>query len=632
MTYVADVLGDGGLMARARKDYAARPGQIEMAEAVDAAMRDGARLLVEGPTGTGKSLAYLVPALWRAVHEGKKCVVVTGSIPLQEQLSRKDLPMLAAVLPWKFEHAMLKGISNYLCLLAQEEAGTDATMLRPLDALASWASSTTTGDFSELEEELEPEVRGKLTTTSEDCLGQRCPRAAECHVLRGRAIAARAHVVVTNYHLFFADLVLRREIGKGILPDYSNVVFDEGHQAAEIARAFFGFKLTPFAIRRWSKRLMPIDSRLHDRLVGASDRFFAALAEYRASDSYKARLLEHDPVDWEPLWHDLRAAEKKLSDAAKNEPDPARSKKIMSAAGSAASAATIVSTSMRQTEDGIVYHVDVEGQGRVALCGQPLDVSRKLREWIFAHPAVSSMVVASATLTAAGSFEMVERELGADGARKLEVESPFDWASQSMVVVPPGLPNPTERTFQAAACAAFVDAVRAARGRTLGLFTSRRMMEAAAAALREARLGFAVMCQGEAPRMKLVERFRADVSSVLIGTSSLWEGVDVPGEALSCVVIDRLPFDSPDDPISDAMNERRRDAFKKWMLPRAILGFRQGTGRLIRSVTDRGVIVVLDRRLVEKPYGKSFLRGLPLGVPLVRGEAAWEKTIADFLR
>ena len=318
--------------------------------------------------------------------------------------------------------------------------------------------------------------------------------------------------------------------------------------------------------------------------------------------------------------------------AAEREQDPDAAQKLRAQAGTLDNYVENIQAGMQLKDPEHVYYLEDLGQRGTGLAGCPIDVSTLLRQWIWKSTRYHAVVATSATLTASGSFDMVERELGADGARKLEVESPFDWAANAIVCVPHDLPSPTEKTFPAHACAALVDTIHAARGRTLALFTSRKMLEAATLAVRAVgrALPYQILVQGEQPRTQLAKEFRDDVSSVLLGMDSFAEGLDVQGESLSCVVIDRLPFDSPDDPVGSALSERRKDHFKRYALPRAVIGFRQRAGRLIRTSTDRGAVVVLDNRVVLKPYGSSFLRALPDGVRLEKGPD-WAQKIREHL-
>lgn len=646
--YIADVFGPGGLLAQRFQGYEARVGQLELAYGTDRAFREGHNLLAEAPTGTGKSLAYSVPATYHAARHGRRVAIVTANIALQEQLVTKDLPLLSELLPWKFTFALAKGINNYLCREQFDDAVNEQVLAggyapgspehEQWSEVMRWAGTTKTGDLSELSFEPLVQLRPRFTTTSEDCLGKKCPNYQGCLAIQARRAARSAQVVVTNYHLFFADLQIKRGGGEGVLPPYDLVIFDEGHKAADIARDFFGFRLTGFQVR-WATRLLkaskkgtipPLDPELQQRIHQLSDRFFDQLAAFARSDHYRARLRAPLTVAWEPLAEALvESAEVLFRGVAEyGHLDSA----LLQELHNASDRCRLLASNLRAAGEladpsRMIYFIELSQAGRASLCSLPIEVGPLLRETLFEHEKVRSVVVTSATLVSAGSFDFVAGELGAENAEELIAESPFDWESQCLLVMPGGIADPTDRKFAAEAAEAVVEAVREARGRTLCLFTSYRVLDLAHQRLVREGLPYRVLRQGQAPRTTLIRQFKEDVDSVLLGTESFWAGVDIPGEALSCVVVDRLPFDSPDDPLVDAVTSRDRNAFKRFMVPRAILQFRQGIGRLIRTRTDRGVAVVLDRRVVDKGYGRLFTRSLPT----IR-QSRRMTDIGDFLR
>lgn len=645
---VAMVFGREGLLKQKFAGYEPRMGQVALAYAVDQAMRSGGTLLAEAPTGTGKSLAYGVPASWHAARQGKRVVIVTANIALQEQLVGKDLPMLQSILPWNFSYALAKGINNYLCLDRFDDTKgelvnqfEDPTEFNRWKEVQVWAAVTQTGDLNELPFEVKAgQLRSAFTTSTDDCTGKACASFDICHGMRARQLVREAQVVVTNYHLFFADLVLRRanEGGRGVLPAYDFVVMDEGHKAADIARDFIGFRLTRHGAA-WCVRLLnaknnprskkapipPIAPELRQDVIDAADQFFRDLAEYSKSDDYVVRIRDRYCVrSGSRLVALLGDAGKALAQASASLPLPAdRRTELMTGAARCGVFAVSVQAAMDLKDDGDVVYFIEEQSGRAALCSKPIDVSGWLRHELFKHETVKAAVVTSATLTVDGKFDHVAEELGAEDCEGVVGESPFDWTKQALVVIPTSFEGqrflpPDKKGHGEQSARVFVEVVRQARGRTLGLFTSYRQLELAHRRLIDAGLPYAVFRQGEAPRMQLIERFKADVTSVLLGTESFWQGVDIPGEALSCLVIDRIPFETPDDPIVDAVNSRDRRAFQRWMVPRAVIDFRQGSGRLIRTKSDRGVLVVLDRRLLDKGYGRRFTRSLPEGLRISR--------------
>lgn len=628
----AKVFDEGGLLARLVPGYVTRAGQVTMTEAVEDAYTNGRRLLVEGPTGTGKSIAYLVPAIRAYAERAQRTIVVTSNIALQEQLCTKDLPALVRSLQWPFRFAMLKGVSNYLCKESLDDALLDPGSPMSVRDLAAWAQRTLSGDLTELETELEPRARMLVTTTSDECLGMKCPSYDRCFMVRARLDARSAHVVVVNYHLFFADLALRAEGHNGILPEHEAVILDELHNAAAIARSFFGRKLTFGSIGHVVRRTLNVQPGLAKGLEHEAQNFFDGLEAHRRSADYRARLARTDVAPSEDLRTKLRSAAKCLRESVEGEIDQVVIKKVTAAADLADRQAAFVLAAMSLVEPATtVYSIEPpEGQKSATLTGQPIEVAPMLREHLWESTRLATIIGTSATLGDGKTFDLVAREVGADAARQIEVPSPFDWPRQAIIAVPPRLPLPKAAEWPEAVCGALLEAILAAQGRTLGLFTSRKMLDTAARYVRKVGVPYRVLVQGDAPRTKLVEQFRADVSSVLLGTNSLWEGVDIQGEALSCVVIDKLPFDSPDDPVASVLDERQRDYFNKVALPRAVLKFRQGAGRLIRTSNDRGVIVVLDDRIVSKPYGRKFIRGLPEGVRVLRGED-WSDEVRRFL-
>lgn len=568
---------------------------------------------------TGKSVAYAVPAIHHAHHEKKRVVIATANIALQEQLVRKDLPMLASVLPWPFTFALLKGRNNYACLarMAESEARGelrglhDADQQRQFDDVRAWAEATKTGDVSELAFIPQARVWSRFSVGSEECEGDGCPFRDDCYAERAKATAQDADLVVTNYHLLFAHLAVRQATGQDlVLPAFDLLVLDEAHEAAEIAREFFGFTLSEHTFGRLASAAADLGNK---PLAGALRQealcLFATLADHARSPRYKKRLKAPGFANDESLQRALGELVALAKDRCENE--FAAKKERATARNLAKNATTVaarLSEGLAQANPACVYWLDVDDKGRTKLRGKPIDVSELLRAELFARcPSVS---LVSATLTTSGTFDFVRRELGVpEGALEVVAETPFDFASQALLVVPERLPDPRDADFIDEASRIFQLVVDACDGRTLGLFTSYRNLNAVYERLdgREHR----VLRQGELPRAELTRLFKEDVGSILLGTESFWTGIDVAGEALTGLVIDKLPFPSPDDPVIDAICERDPRAFDNYLLPRAIITLRQGMGRLIRCKTDVGVAVLLDKRIAEKGYGKKFLKSLP---------------------
>lgn len=619
--YLTQVFGAGGLLAARFPGYEMRDGQVALAHTVDHAMREGRHALGEGPCGTGKGVAYGVPAVYHAHHYKKRAVIATANIALQEQLVRKDLPMLAEVLPWPFTFALLKGRSNFFCLdrAAESEArgelrglgfgGDDAH--RQVDAITAWARATAAGDVSELPFMPAPSVWSRFSVGSDECKGDDCQFADECFFERAREAAANADIVVTNFHLLFAHLAVRMETGQDlVLPPFDLLVLDEAHEAAEVARDFFGFSVSEFTIHRLARYATDFGGRdLADRLRRGGEEFFSRVGAFARSGRYACRLRAPGFVNPSRLLDELGLLAALAHDRID---DPGLPRELKAAARSchrlAIQAVDRISEAVEQSDPGKVYWIDLDAKSRARLKAKPIDVSALLRDELFGR--TTSVTLVSATLTAAGSFDFVRREVGVpDGALEVVAESPFDFKNQALLVVPDGLPDPRDATFVGAAAEVFGQVIDACDGRTLGLFTSYRNLNAVYD--RVAGNGHRVLRQGDLPRSELTRIFKEDIASVLLGTDSFWTGIDVPGEALTAVVIDKLPFPHPEDPVVDAICERDPRAFQNYLVPKTIITLRQGVGRLIRSQKDVGVVVLLDRRIAEKNYGQKFLRSLP---------------------
>ena len=645
--YLDDVFGPDGILAKAKPGYVMREQQVKLARASAAAFEGRTNLLAEAPTGTGKSFAYLVPATWSAAKQGRRVVIVTANIALQEQLVNKDLPFLAEHLPWKFTYALAKGWSNYACLDALSEARNERLKGRHLPVLQDdknletaieWADNSEAGDITELPFELNAELRPRVTVSKDDCLGKACDHFEQCFARKARAKLDTTQVIVANYHLFFADLSVKGTGGGGILPKYDLVVADEGHKAADIARDFFGQRITPHAIaravglldakgKRAEKFGLParFDPDMRTMVTELADRLFVKLAQLRADEKrYKSRLDREGMFDPSELCAALVSAGHRLA--------------VMQGYGGLTPegrvfvgqhvdrcnviARTLEAAAAIDDEEWI-YYLDSIGRNGVALMGVPFTMRELLRSALFEKDEDEKLgvVVTSATLTTSTSdsaFDYIASQLGAETATELIVESPFNFARACLVV--PRVCAPNEKGFADEVSEQLVQAVALAGGRTLALFTSYRVMEHAYKVLcaeLEEPDDPRVMKQGDAPRTQLLQQFRDDERSVLLGCESFWEGVDVPGPALSLVFMDRIPFDHYLDPILDAVQTRDSKAFKNYQLPRATIMLRQGFGRLIRSVTDVGVVVCCDNRLIDKPYGKVMLRALPRDVQRV---------------
>lgn len=624
--YIGEVFGDGGYLAKANPGYEPRPQQVRLAQEVERAFSDARHLLAEGPCGVGKSFAYLVPAVHHATQRRKKVVIATANIALQEQLVAKDLPFLQRILPWKFTFALMKGIGNYLCL----EKLSDVEVKRAgmfggepdLDRLWDWSQETLTGDMSELKFQPAPQAWSQVSTTSDECLGKDCPFREDCHAYAARDAAAEADIVVTNYHMLFAHLQIRRETGMdALLPPFDFLICDEAHKAPDIARDFFGFKVSRSQLRRLSSTLEKLGwEKLAKGVREAADSYFDQVSDFFHGGQYKTRLKAPLPFRFTPLQvplgealRDLRREEEQLEEDA-----PVDGTKAMEGAQRRLG---MVRRARKATENALtrlkevdtlanaesVYFIET-GQGEnISLCAKPISAAPALKSELF--DLTESVVVVSATLSTGGSFDYIRKELGVDNALELEVGSPFNFQEQALLIVPHGLPAPNDEGFIDKVGDAFDAIIHGIGGRTLGLFTSYKNLNAVHE--RIGGNGFTVLKQGDAPRGMLIDRFKREPATVLLGTESFWAGVDVPGESLSCVIIDKIPFPTPDDPVLDAITARNKNWFADYSIPRAIIQLKQGFGRLIRCRTDRGAVVICDPRLVEKGYGRKFIAALP---------------------
>ncbi|MFQ5458180.1 MAG: ATP-dependent DNA helicase [Myxococcota bacterium] len=619
--------GDGPF-SRMLPRWQGRPGQVRMAEAVAGAVRDGGVSMIEAGTGTGKTLAYLVPA----VLSGKKVIISTGTRTLQDQLFFKDIPLMRAALDIPFRVALVKGRNNYLCLHrfgAYAEGAGLARIADPAlrDAIAGWARGTATGDRSELDRLPDdfPAWR-QMSATSEQCLAQRCGSYDDCFVYRARAEAQAADIVVVNHHLFFADLALRLR-GRGeVLPRAEAVVFDEAHQVEQVATLFLGRSvssgrladLTGDAEREWAKAfsLSTPPARVRTAVARASATGEAIFDRFRNGNG-RTRVTAESVArgELETAGEALEGLALAFEDLDRQKADEA----LLQIAGRA----------RRFSEDLHDILGDVppdhvcwaEGRGRaVTLTMAPIELARTFEESILSD--IPAVVFTSATLASGPAregrppdFAFVRRRLGVpDNAGAFSVESPFDYSRQTLLYLPRIGVEPNDARFGDLAAKEVERIVRSTRGRAFALFTSHRNLGVASRYLR-GRVDYPLLVQGEGSRSAILEEFKTLGNAVLLATASFWEGVDVPGPALSCVIIDKLPFSSPGEPIEEAriaaIEDKGEKAFMTYQLPSAILSLRQGLGRLIRNEGDRGVLALLDQRVFTRSYGKSVLASLP---------------------
>jgi ATP-dependent DNA helicase DinG len=619
MKSLSQAFAPDGALEAAIPGYRERRQQVEMAEAIAQAIESTSVLVAEAGTGTGKTFAYLVPALLA----GGKVIVSTGTKTLQDQLFDRDLPAVRQALASGASSALLKGRSNYVCLYRLRRAGTEGRFntreeAGQLQSIERFAMASATGDRADLADVPEDApIWAQATSTRENCLGQGCPDYGDCFVMRARRNALAADVVVINHHLFFADVVLRDEGISELLPACNTVIFDEAHQLPETARLFFGESITTSQVIELAR-----DARVELRSAGGASPELEALANRLDKAARELRLaMGEAPVrlGWphalarqgfpEALIR-LRSAMKMLDGALSAQAE--RSEGLGTCARRAGNAYAVLTRLMETDAGEDVRWAEVFGQS-VQLHVTPLHSGELFRRQMEDHPR--AWIFTSATLAVGEDFNHFTREIGIPEARTARWQSPFDFASQALIYLPPGLPpDPNDAAFTDAVIEAAFPVLQASGGRAFLLFTTLRALRRAHDLLR-GRIEFPLLVQGTGSRSELLARFRSLGNAVLLGSASFWEGVDVRGEALSLVVIDKLPFAPPDDPVLaariDALKNEGRNAFNELQLPQAVLQLKQGAGRLIRDENDRGVLMLCDPRLLSKPYGARVLKSLP---------------------
>ena len=611
-------LDAGGPLATNIPGYAPREAQERMADAVADAMTDRACLVAEAGTGTGKTYAYLVPALL----SGLRVIVSTGTRALQDQLYHRDLPRVRDALGARLKSALLKGRSNYLCWHRLERArGEGRFASRDLAAqlakIHGWAGRSERGDVGEID--FVPEdspLWPQVTSTAENCLGSDCPFWSDCFVVKARQAAQEADLVVVNHHLLFADLALKREGFGEILPGAHAFVLDEAHQLPELASQFFSLTVSARQLQELARDAVAESggaSGALNEIQEPARELEQRIRELRlALEALPARgalpgLLSD--AECASGFDGLETALATLQAAL--EPQAERSVGLKACAERAQEQLERLRRIGGEGEPVEVRWYETTPRG-FSLHLTPLDVSAPLRE--FREQSRAAWIYTSATLAVAGAFDHLATQLGLDAPRTLLEPSPFDFANQALAYLPRGLPEPGERGYVDAILEAVLPVLDASKGRAFLLFTSHRALREAADKL-AVRRDFPLFVQGTQPRHRLLEDFRQSGNGVLLGAASFWEGVDVAGEALQLVVIDKLPFAAPDDPVLEArLNAIRRvggNPFRDWQLPSAVISLKQGAGRLIRTHTDRGVLVLCDPRLSAKSYGRTFLDSLP---------------------
>ncbi|HEX8649998.1 MAG TPA: ATP-dependent DNA helicase [Pyrinomonadaceae bacterium] len=631
-----EIFGHGGLIARAHPEYEYRPGQIEMARAVLRAFEEKRHLIVEAGTGTGKTLAYLVPAVAAAVATGGRVIISTGTKNLQEQLMEKDIPFLQRVLPRKFSAAYMKGRANYACLQRIKRAENSPVLegldeMDYFDEVRQWARQSQTGDRAELVELPENlSFWRHIDARSETCLGQKCPDFDPCFITRMRQNALAAEIVIVNHHLFFADLSLRGSQYGQVLPDYSAVIFDEAHLVEDVAAEYFGAQVSSYQMEDLVRDLamLPVTSvdanreltKVAGRITRFSDNFWMGFKEGRGDEGRFpilpgtfARRMTNGEIEATPLGQGylgldgaLERMETTLDALAEQPPE------IENLVRRIRQIRFDLQFIVAGDDKSFVYWMERRGRG-LFLRASPIDVSGLLQDKLFER--VETVVLTSATLASAGSFGFIRERLGLiDNADDLIAPSSFDYETQAVLYLPQRMPDPRAPEWSERAAAEVIKILNATQGRAFVLSTSFAGMHALYERVTR-EVDFPCFLQGSASKAGLLEKFRETPHAVLFATSSFWQGVDVRGEQLSCVIIDKLPFAVPSDPVVAArqryIDDQGGSSFYEYSVPQAIISLKQGLGRLIRSTTDRGVLAVLDPRLRTKAYGRLFLESLP---------------------
>jgi ATP-dependent DNA helicase DinG len=614
-------LGPEGLLARQIEGFSYRKQQFEMAAAVAQTINSGETLICEAGTGTGKTFAYLLPVML----SGKKAIISTGTKNLQDQLYHRDLPRIRELLSTPVKAALLKGRSNYLCLNRMDHALTDLRghskeNTEHLATIRDWSSVTRSGDIAELGVISEDAMVWPLVTSSaENCLGQECPSYRDCHLVEARRKAQEADLVVINHHLLCADFALKDDGFGEILPETDCFIIDEAHQLPEVASNFFG---TTISGRQLLELTRDIDAEYH-REFGDLPKLLTATANLSKSVKDLRLLFGIDPRKgrWQEIDQDIRIVrgidevKTRLNELIETLINlQGRSRDMDNCMERATTLLSqLQNIANPQPEDSDIRWFETHRQSfRFNLT--PLEISDVFAAQMQRHPA--SWVFTSATLSVNGKFTHFQQQLGVDEAVTRQWDSPFDYQSQALWFVPRGLPEPNHQDYNREVARISIDILQHSQGRAFLLYTSYKALYEAADIL-DKEIDFPILIQGTKSKNELLKQFRKLGNAVLLGTASFWEGVDVRGEALSCVIIDKLPFASPGDPVLqariDAMRANGSNPFMEFQVPQAAITLKQGAGRLIRDNTDRGVLVICDPRLLSrsKPYGKIFLNSMP---------------------
>ena len=617
-----EIFGPGGFLERSMiGGYEHRPAQLQMAEAVHDAFQKHHHSVVEAGTGTGKTLAYLLPA----ICSGRRVVISTATKSLQEQLYQKDVPFLQKHFAPNLKVAVMKGRSNFLCL-SKMHALADQPMLKGMEEvdafrqIRDWSKLTETGDRAELTFlPDDSDLWSRIDARRDTCTGKKCPEFEKCFLTQMQNRAKEADLIIVNHHLFFADLALKQDDFGSILPEYSAVVFDEAHEMEDVASDYFGQQISNFRFEelardadhamRLTKTGSPTLLRRTQRIREKSRAFFDSFpprdGRFPFTRQEREAFLEQHREAYDALLNACKAMETEFA-ALTQKPE-----ELTRIARRSFEIRQEFSFLFESNEKNYVYWFERRNKG-VFLAATPIDISQILREKLF--ESFDTVILTSATLTVAGRFEFIRQRLGLDHAKECALPPEFDYGQQALLYLPQKMPDVRDAGFAGKAADEIVQLLELSQGRAFCLFTSYSQMNDLFERVRT-RVEFPLMLQGTAPRSVLLERFKNTPNAVLFATASFWQGVDVPGEQLSCVIVDRLPFAVPSDPIVAArvraLQDEGRNPFSEFQVPEAVLALKQGFGRLIRAKTDRGVLALLDTRIQRMPYGKIFLESLP---------------------
>jgi ATP-dependent DNA helicase DinG len=620
---LSQIFKSGGALAQAIQGFSERTQQIEMALAIESAIQENKQLVAEAGTGTGKTFAYLVPALL----SGGKVIISTGTKTLQDQLFNRDLPNVRDALKVPVTVAMLKGRANYVCHYHLERASQEGRFASRDDAkyvhiIKNFAEHSKTGDKAELTEVPEnATIWLNVTSTRDNCLGQDCQNYKDCFVMEARKKALAADVVVVNHHLFFADVMLRDEGVAELLPSANTVIFDEAHQLPEVAGLFFGEDVSTSQLMELARDSMMAHLSLAKDCLALAEAvpvLEKACKDFRLVFKFEGSRMPvqkaMDLKNFEQAYEDMQTALSRLTEVL--ETQAGRDPMLEKCWQRGEALLMQLDSWVKAGNANLVRWVEVFTQS-VQLHATPLSVADGFSKQLNAQPR--AWIFTSATLAVKSDFSHYQAQMGLHAAETGYWQSPFDYEQQALLYAPANMPDPNNSAFTASVAAVSLPVIQASQGRAFVLCTSLKAMREVHALLKDAfaenGMEYPLLMQGESTRTELLDRFRNHGNAVLVGSQSFWEGVDVRGEALSVVIIDKLPFAPPDDPVLsariDKMNEEGKNAFMEYQLPYSVITLKQGAGRLIRDEADRGVLVICDPRLITKPYGKRIWQSLP---------------------